>query len=345
MKYDISSNLDVISFENFCLETLWIESSALKKNPLKDSHKKANPILVPKQEAPRGGWPVVFLLSGLGGNGPKSFGLKHLEDNTPQAIDRAVSKKVAPLALYVFVDAMTFWGGSQFVNSAGCGRYEDYVMCELVEAIRLKYQVSDLAKKWCVTGASSGGYGALHLGSLYPETFGVMAALAPDSDFEKSLLPEIYETASTLLDIGVSGVRRELLAGKLYRRKNGFALQNAVAMAHCYSEDKKVDKKSFPLDLKTGEPNSRTWKKYFSKDPVIFLPQRKKNLRKLHRIYLDVGEFDQFHLFFGTRKMTKFLKSQKIHVHSTEFRGNHFDMAPRRLVLWDWLEKLWKTQS
>ena len=44
-------------------------------------------------------------------------------------------QKKAPEALYVFVDALTF-GGSQFINSSGTGQYQDYILKELVSAVK-----------------------------------------------------------------------------------------------------------------------------------------------------------------------------------------------------------------
>ena len=336
------SGLELYSLEKFNLETLKINSRALLKNPLKDSPIRFNPVMVPKSEAPKGGYKVVLMLSGLTGNGPKSFAPKTFEDNTPQAIDRCVSLAKGPTAIFVFVDAMTFWGGSQFINSRGCGRYEDYIMDELVPLIRKKYPVSKQAKDWCVTGASSGGYGALHLASKHPKTFGICAALAPDSFFSASLLPEIYTAAPVIKKVGVKVLAQELREGRLFRRKNAHTLLNAIAMAHCYSGDLDVNEKSFPIDFETGLRKEKTWKKWSQHDPVEFLSKRIAGVKKLNRIYLDVGRFDQFQLAFGARQMALFLKKKKAPVVFQEFDGDHFTMAPRREILWQWLEKEWK---
>ena len=44
-----------------------------------------------------------------------------------------------PMALVVFVDASTSWGGSQFLNSAGCGPYLDYLCDEVIPFIDAYY--------------------------------------------------------------------------------------------------------------------------------------------------------------------------------------------------------------
>lgn len=340
-----SPHLDIYRFRKFDLETLTVESEFLKKNPLKDPHVRHNPVLLPKKSSPKNGFPVIFILPGLTGAGPQSFSKKAFEENTPQMIDRAVAEKKAPVAIYVFVDAMTFWGGSQYLNSEGCGRYEDYLMEELVPAVRAEFPASADANLWCVTGTSSGGYGALHLASRYPEVFGIPAAMAPDSDFDTSLLPEFYRAAPTLIELDLAGAKQELIDGKLLRRKNGHEVLNVVAMAYCYAGKKNPRLGDFPVDLATGELKTELWKKWREHDPVVFLPKRLENLKKLRKIYLDVGRQDQFHLFFGARRIAKYCASKKLPLKYGEFEGGHFDMAPRRLVLWKWLESLWKTQT
>lgn len=337
------SHLDFYCFDQLKVETLKVSSHVLKKNPLGDSCERINPLLLPKGEAPKKGFPVVIMLSGLTSNGPKNFAEKVFEENRVQKIARLVSEKKAPRAIYLFIDAMTFWGGSQFINSAGSGNYEDYLMKEVVPALCEHYPANKEPKNWCVMGASSGGYGAFHLASRYPDVFGNLAAIAPDSDFERSLLPEFYTAAGVLNDIGIEGVRKELAEGRLFRRKLGHTLLNVVAMAHCYSDKKKPKEKDLPMDLKTGEVKKYVWKKWLTKDPIYFLPQRKENLKKIKKIILEVGVFDQFHLAFGARRIRDLLKKNKVRLEYQEFRGNHFDTASREEGVWARLEKSWKT--
>jgi len=333
MNITILDQLSALDLKNFHVETLQIESSVLKNNSLKDSAIRRNPVLIPKIAT--GPLPVVIILAGLTGNGPDSFSPRFGELNTVQNIDEAVSAKKAPTALYVFVDAMTSWGGSQFINSVQ-GRYEDFVIQELVPALHQCYDVSSQAKHWCVTGGSSGGYGALHLGSKFPETFGVVAALAPDCFFEASLLPEFYKTLHDWNESGgPKGLFKELKNGRLRRNKNFHSLVNAVGMSLCYADGE------LPIDSYTGLRKPTVWKKYQAKDPLVFLPKRLKNLKKLHSLYIDVGNKDQFDLHLGCRQLHQWLKSKKVKHSYTEFNGTHFDLAPRRLDVWMWLNKLW----
>ena len=181
----LQSSFQTFELKHFDQKTLVVNSECLRGNPLGDPTTRFNPVLIPKSPPPADGWPVVLILSGFTGNGTNAFNVKTFETNTPQTLDLCVDRGEAPSALYVFCDAMTAWGGSQFLNSAGTGRYEDYIVNELCELIRTTLPSSRNHEKWCVAGGSSGGYGALHLVTCAAAgktpRFSHAIAIAPDS--------------------------------------------------------------------------------------------------------------------------------------------------------------------
>ncbi len=340
-KSDVVKNLRAFEVKNFHVETLQIESAVLKNNPLNDPFVRFNPVLVPKSQGP---WPVVFVLAGLTGNAPFYFNPKFQEHNAVQVIDQSFARGEAPEALYVFVDALTAWGGSQFINSAATGAYEDYIMQELIPAVREHYTVSASAREWCVTGGSSGGYGALHLGSKYPEVFGYVGAIAPDCFFEASLLPELYHALPLWEKYQESGRRalEELRNGKLMKLRNWHTIVNAFAMAACYSAQGTHGDFILPLNTHTAEKIPTIWEKWLEHDPLVFLPLRVPALKKLSGLYLDVGNKDNFHLHYGARQISRFLKTHHIVHDYVEFDGTHFDIGERRVEVWKWLASQWR---
>ena len=328
----------------FRLAILQTDSLSLVGNPLGDPQRRRHGVLVPKKEPPHGGWPVVFVLAGFTGNGPNYFNLKSFEVNFPHQLDRLVAVHSAPRAVYVFVEAMTYWGGSQFLNSAATGRYEDFVLDDLVPAVRARLPVSREPSKWCVMGGSSGGYGALHLSSIAPRIFGLAAAIAPDSFFEASLLPEFWTAAPTLIKLGgLNGLRDELESGRLQRRKDWHSLINAVAMALCYAGETPegdADRSLttlFPIDLNSGKVDFARFGKIKEYDPIVFLGARALAVQELNGIFIDVGTRDQFHLQYGARQIRDVLLEQSAPLSYSEFEGNHFDISERRPLVWRWL--------
>ncbi len=322
---------------------LKIDSQALKNNPLKDPSHRHNYVLAPKGDIENP--PVIFHLSGYFSTGYQNFTAKTLNLNFVQKLDQQVVQKKAPAAVHVFVEATTYWGGSQFINSPGCGQYSDYILKELYPAVVEQFAVSSKATRTCVMGGSSGGYGALALVSVKGSPFGVAFATAPDSYFEASLLPELFKVAPELLKYkSLAPIKKKIAAGELQEKKSFFNLANALAMAHCYSpkEAFRKDFLEFPIDLHTGRVKSKLWKSWLKHDPVHFLKARKKNLQG-KQLFIDVGKYDNFCLQFGARQIAEVLKEAKVKHSYTEFPGNHFGLSERRLGFLEKLATSWKS--
>lgn len=330
-------------FKNFDVHNLHLVSSILDQNALGDSPFRNNPILIPRiQQKEKLG--VVIVLSGFAGNGTKYLGDKGFDETFMQQLDRIYHQKLAPYAAYVFVDAWTFWGGSQFINSKAVGRYEDYILKELLPCVFSIFNID--SKKTAIMGQSSGGYGALHLSSKYPDVFKYCGALAPDCFFEASLLPDLYKASPYLSkNSHYSSLKTLHQQRQILKQKNGFSIINAIAMTACYSPSTKGRSIDWPIDFKTGKLNLKTWKRWLDHDPLCFLPKRKRQLLKLKGLFLDVGNRDEFHLQMGLRQIHANLKKSRINHHYSEFDGGHFDAHERYPLFWEWLTKKWRTNS
>jgi len=70
----------------------------------------------------------------------------------------------------VLIDCFTRFGGNH-INSSATGRYEDYIINEIVPFVDKNYNISEHA----VWGESSGGHGAIVLGMRHPEIFHAVA--------------------------------------------------------------------------------------------------------------------------------------------------------------------------
>lgn len=328
----------LLTHETHILE---VSSHFLKKNPLGDSSVRQNYVLLPKGDFQS--LPVIFHLSGYFSTGFQSFGVKTLSDNYVQKIDLKTKEGKFPKAIHVFVEATSFWGGSQFINSPGCGKYLDYILKELVPSVAKNFPASKKSKEWCVMGASSGGYGALQIISQ-SDQFGLGCAIAPDSFFETSLLPELFEAGPELSKYkSFSEIKKLLKKDELQDKRSFFNLMNVIAMAHCYSPKDafKKDYLDFPIDLYSGEIKKALWSQWKKHDPVVFLKKREKKL-KGKEVFLDVGKYDNFSLQYGTRQIASILKKQKVKTTYTEFSGTHFGLTKRRLLFLAELKCKWE---
>src|ERR1039458_10248167 len=166
------------------LDVIEFPSEALKNNPLHDPAVRPVAVFIPSQYTNGARLPVVYYLPGYGnhsGNFIKNPGawLKFTQK---------IADKIMPMLLVV-MDGRTRWGGSQYLNSAAQGNYADYVCKEIVSKVEVRYFPSVKSVRRIIAGHSSGGFGALRLGSAKQKLFEGVIALSPDSDFQVSHLP------------------------------------------------------------------------------------------------------------------------------------------------------------
>jgi enterochelin esterase-like enzyme len=324
----------------FNFEAFTVESEALKKNPLGDPSLKRNVLLVPTSVVPpKNGYSLIYVLAGLTGNGPYYVNEKFGQENMVQTLDRCVKKKAAPNAIYVLVDAMTKWGGSQFLNSEGCGRYQDYIVKELHPQLMSRFDINP--QKVAVIGGSSGGYGALHLCSKYPDKFPHCGAIAPDCAFDVSLAPELLRATMVISKRGgLEAMINSHHKGELVGSRGWHDFINTIGMAYCYSPMRRSSKgvlPEWPVDFETGEIINEVWREWLKKDPCVFLKRRKERVKRLKSIFVEVGKSDQFLLQFGARRIHKTFREEGISHHYGEFKGDHFDIGKNRPTLYKYL--------
>lgn len=322
----ITKGFNYIGLRHFEIQTLTLESKILRNNPLDDSYIKNHILLVPKEKKDK--VPVIFILSGFSSTAPGYFNIKRMnEENFPQMIDK--NKQNIPQAVYVFVDAMTSLGGSQFLNSPAVGRYEDHIIEELAPVISSEF--CDDHNLWAIFGGSSGGYGALQLASKY-SIFKHVGAIAPDSFFETCYLPTIYRACAFIKKTGLENTIELIKKVEI----KDMAVIDAVAMSACYCPTTKIE---LPVELDTGILKTEIWDHWKEHDPVVFLEKRSANLKMLKSFFLECGNLDEFCLGFGAYRTSQILKQHKFQFHYKEFDGGHFDISKRRLNFLSWLKK------
>lgn len=329
-------NWQPYSLKNYKIETIKIKSVVLKNNPLKDPVVRLNPVLSPLKFDEKE-LPFVFILSGFGSNAPNYLSPRSFEPSFAQVIDN-LSFKIGLRCRFVFIDAWTTWGGSQFINSKAMGNYEDYIVKELLIEIKKHYKTSQVA----VFGGSSGGYGALHLASQYPAEFNYAVAIAPDSYFEQSLVPELLGAYPFIKELGgVSAIKKLLDKNEFMFRKEAHSILNAIAMSLCYSSSGR-QRIEFPVEWPSGKIKKESLKKWLKHDPIYFLKSRAQKIKKTKGVYLSVGKKDQFCLQYGTEQIYQVLNELGVKCEYNRFNGNHFDISDERPKALKWLAQQFK---
>ncbi len=306
-----------------------ITSEVLRDNPLGDPVERDLYVYVPAGYADlRGDLPVLLVVAGFGGTGGQNFNLTPFGESLDRRLDRLIRTGVCPPVLVVAPDCFTRVGGSQYINSSAIGRYEDYLIEEIVPFVRDRYRVG----RFGVFGKSSGGYGAMVLSMRHPRVFKALADHSGDSNFELCYLPEFGRALTAFRKAGGPG---ELLA-EMWRDVNPSrgkyrSALNMLAMSAHYSPNPKSPTMGidFPFDLESGRFRPDVWDRWRALDPVNMVERYVDNLKALEYIYVDCGKRDEFHLQWGARALVRELRDRDIEVHHEEFDDGHFSLSYR----------------
>ncbi len=311
-------------------------SRALAGNPWDDPVERDLPIYVPPSGSTKGR-PLLVLLSGYTGAGTYHFQRgRYLDDSIVGRFDRLAREGACAEAVVVGPDCLTSLGGSQYLNSTATGRYEDYVVQEIVPWVRSRYGTGPTA----VLGTSSGGYGALVLGLRHPDVFEAVGSNAGDAYFEYCYPPDF---PSAFRELRRAGGPDAFLRRVFSEFVSNFGPSNPVAralstMAYASAYSPRADEPGrfdLPFDLETGAIRPDVWARWLAWDPVriVETPAGADAARRLKLLYLDGGLRDEFGLDVSARVLAAAARRQGATVQHEEYDGAHFDRGPRYDVM------------
>jgi enterochelin esterase family protein len=306
-------------------------SRVLRRNPLGDPHVRPLAVyLPPGYSGSTARYPVVYCLAGFTGTGRMLLNATPWAEGLDERLDRLIAAGAVQPLIAVLPDCFTRYGGSQYVNSSATGRYEDYLVSEIVPHIDRTYRTLARPGSRAVMGKSSGGYGACVLAMRHPDLFGLMACHSGDMYFEYCYGVELPKLAGGLWKHG--GLDGFLAAFDAMPRKTADALAvlNMVAMAACYSPDRDEPRGiALPVDPETGTARPEVWRRWLDHDPVRLAGRHAGALRRLRLLYLDCGTKDEFHLHMGARLFARRLKELGIRHVLEEFDDGHMQITYR----------------
>lgn len=312
------------------LEYRSFESKVLRGNPLGDPTIRDIIVYTPEnyKSSSSSGYPVIFFLPAFGNDSYSAIKHDPFSLSIYERLEKQISDKTCGDMIIVVVNCFNRLGGSQYINSTVIGRYEDYIVKEIVPFIDYNYNVS----KRAVLGKSSGGYGALSLGMHHPQSFSAIAAHSFDSCFEYCYLPDFPTAIKTLKKYqDPLDWIDEFWNKDSSRTKEDFTTLNVMSMAAHYSpnaENHKL-KIDFPFDIVTGNFRENIWSLWKQHDPVNLISNFAEQLRKMDLIYFDCGIFDEFNLQIGTRVVSEECKNLGIKHEYEEYNGGHFNTGYR----------------
>ncbi|HEX5275805.1 MAG TPA: alpha/beta hydrolase-fold protein [Candidatus Rubrimentiphilum sp.] len=314
----------------------FIESQALKGNPLGDPAERPVAAYLPPGYDPQGSrrYPVLYCLHGYTGDAAALLSARPWETNVVQWMDRLISAKKMPPAILAIVDGFTRLGGSQYVDSIHNGGYATYTVRDVVGHVDATYRTIASEGGRAVFGKSSGGFGALYLSMQYPGTFAAFASHSGDSYFEYAhprAFPDVHRTLEKHdWNIGAFVAHFE---GLNKRQPAEYSTMEMLGYASAYSpRGAKAFDLDLPLERGTGELNQAIFDRWLQFDPARMCLQKKAELARLRLRYIDCGRKDEYGLDIGARVMASRMRELGLEVRHEEFDDDHRNVGYRYAI-------------
>jgi hypothetical protein len=283
-------------------DELTITSELLRGNPLGDPHER--PLWVytpPGYDESDDRFPSVYMIQGLTGQLDMWRNRAPFRPSFPESADELFASGGAPPCVVVWVDCWTSYGGSQFLDSPGTGRYHSYLCDEVVPFVDGRYRTLDAPEHRGIAGKSSGGFGAMVTPMLRPDLFGGLATHAGDALFEATALPLFRQSVRSLRDHYDGSYERfweDFHSRPALSKDSDESLVIDWCLAAAYSADADGTVQ-LPYDTETGELIPEVWERWLAWDPVRMAPQHADALAGMSAIYIDAGSRDQYFADLG----------------------------------------------
>jgi Putative esterase len=309
-----------------------VQSTVLRDNPLGDAADRPLWVYLPPgydTETTRR-YPTIYLIQGYTGTVSMWANRSPFRPTALEMIDDLFAgPDTPPPALVVAVDAWTAYGGSQFVDSPGTGRYHTYLCEEVVPFVDARWRTIPDREARGVTGKSSGGFGAMITPMLRPDLFGGLASHAGDTLYELCYLPDFGKVVRLLRDQyggSYEAFWRDFRSRVAFSREGDGPLVGTYGVAACFSADPDGSVR-LPFDTDTGQLIEPVWQRWLDWDPVRMVPRYADALRSQRAIWVDAGLRDDYFLDLGARAFVAELA--KIGV--TDVRYELFDGTHRAI--------------
>ena len=311
-----------------------IASAALEGNLLGDPTRRVVAVYLPPgyNAAPERRYPLFVDLVGFTGSGLAHLNWKAFGESVPQRLDRLVAEGRMGPVIAAFPDCFTSLGGNQYIDSAAMGRWEAFLIDEMLPRLEAEFRLLPGREHRAVFGKSSGGYGAIVHGLRRAEAWGAVACHSGDMAFDLCYRAHLPATARFLAAHGGVAGFLEGLATAPKTTDEWLNHLEMLAMAASYDPDPAAPKGiRLPVDPETAEMDEARWAAWKAHDPVVLVQQERcrANLRSLRGLYIDCGVDDQYHLVHGARALARALRQGGIAHHFEEFDDNHTNVDYR----------------
>lgn len=286
-----------------------LESKALFNEGGENPNRKCSVYLPPGYDESNERYPVIYYLHGF-------TGTDSIYNLMKDVLDAGIQKRKIRPYILVIPDQNTLFQGSFYSKSNYIGDWDTFTAVELVNYMDSHFRTIPDRKSRGIGGHSMGGYGAIKVGMLHPETFSVMYGMSPGlMAFVKEFGPN-SPSFKQLQEVKTVEELRKTYYPKVL-----------VAVGRAWSPN--PNKPPFYCDMPfTYEGDSMIvhqdiLEKWHANMPVEMLNDYADNLRKYTAIKLDWGRndaprFPQQNMMFSVK-----LENLGINHYAEEYIGNH----------------------
>jgi S-formylglutathione hydrolase FrmB len=334
--------LKKVTIESELLSAFWgrpyfVSASVLLPNSYNDNNQQT--------------YPVRYNVAGYGGRFTRANRLIKSEE-----FMQWWTSDDAPQIITVYLDGEGPFGDSYQLDSDNSGPFGQSLITELIPTIESQYRAKGSAKYRFTDGCSTGGWVSLALQLFYPDSFNGAFSYSPDSvDFSAYQLADIYTDSSVFYNKwnNLRPVGRTTNGDPIVTLDNFIQYENVQGVSNdyrtsggqfsahtaLYSPKGEDGLPAALFDPQTGEIDSevaQVWKKY---DLKLHTENNWAELgpKLQDKIYIWMGDMDNFFLNPATRKFSKYLQSTENPVSNAviEFTpmAGHCDNFSNKLVL------------
>ncbi|MCZ4120299.1 alpha/beta hydrolase [Streptomyces sp. H39-S7] len=321
-----------------------ITSRLLRGNHLGDPFERPVHVYLPPgyDDEPQRRYPCVYVIQGYTGHLGMWYNRTPFRQPFPETAD-ALFAAGTPASIVVFVDAWTSYGGSQFVDSPGTGRYHSYLCEEIVPFVDARYRTLADRDHRAISGKSSGGFGAMITPMLRPDLFGALATHAGDALYEYCYIAEFPQVVRALRawDGDITAWWEDFKTRPALTRPGDDTVLSALGVAACFSADPDGTPR-LPFDTRTGELIPEVWQRWLALDPVRMVPEHADAVRSLRAVWIDAGTRDEYYLDVGAEAFHRAVRTAGLPeeaIHFELFEAGHGGIDYRYPLALDWLAR------
>ncbi len=298
----------------------------LEGNALGDpSERELLVYLPPGYDAGPRRYPTVMLLPGFAGNHRSMVAWAPWKRSTVEDFDDRVARGESAPAILVLPDATTRFGGSQFLDSPATGRYQSYLVEDVIPHVDATFRTLPEAAGRAVAGRSSGGFGALRLATDRPGIFSAVGAHAADASFDVTMRPMLTHAAIAFRRAGgfEAFARRVVDGGPRDAMEFDAVFTLAASGAYAPEPDAPYPFCACPVDPETGRLFEAVFARWRAHDPLSRIADAHDALRSLRYAIVDAGDRDEHGLQLAAREIANALAAAGVRTEHEEFEGGH----------------------